>query len=416
MPRPSPLHPRTQPACHSFAWKEWNGFAAVRAYDTHSEEEYFAVRHKAGLLDVSPLCKYDVSGPHAAVLLSRVFSRDVEKLAEKRVTYGVLVDPAGKVLDDGTCAHLEGGTYRLCTSERWLAWLGRHARGLDVTIEDTTERYAALAVQGPLARQVLAGLVDFDLGPMPFFRVRHARIAGARGWVSRTGYTGDLGYEVFVEAADAVRVWDALIEAGAPFGLTPFGLDALDVTRIEAGFILQGVDYFSARAALLESRKSTPDEIGLGSTVDLDRGTPFLGQDQVIAERARGSVWDLVGIELDWAEIERLYHGYGLPPHLAPAASRLAVPVYADDGRTQVGQATSHTWSPILKKPLALATVRRPFHALGTTLRVEHTVEYERRTVKGTVVPRTFFDPERKRAVVGKRAGAAAPERLAEVA
>ncbi|MEQ1567513.1 MAG: aminomethyltransferase family protein [Myxococcota bacterium] len=407
MARTTPFHPRTAARCRSFLWKEWNGFAAVRAYDSHSEEEYFAIRHRVGLIDVSPLCKYDVSGPHAATLLSRVFSRDVEKLGERRVVYGVLVDPRGKVLDDGTCAHLEGGTFRLCTSERWAWWLERNARGLDVTIEDTTDRYAALALQGPRAREVLGPLLEvdgaggartgFDLGQMPFFRVRRLRIAGKLGWVARTGYTGDLGYELFVDAADALPVWDAVAESGTAHGLTPFGLDALDVARIEAGFILQGVDYFSSRAAMIEPRRSTPDEIGLGGTVDLERATPLLGQDQIVAERARGPAWDLVGVELDWTEIERLYHSYGLPPHLAPIACRSAVPVYAEDGRTQVGQVTSSTWSPLLKRYLALATVRRPYHELGTRLRVEHTVEFERRSVRATVVPRTFFDPDRKR-------------------
>jgi aminomethyltransferase len=397
MPRTTPFHPRTSARCHSFLWKEWNGFAAVRAYDAHSEEEYFAIRHKAGVIDVSPLCKYDIRGRHAAVLLSRVFSRDVERLAERRVTYGLLVDPQGKVLDDGTCAHLDGGVFRLCTSERWGAWLERHARGLDVHIEDTTDRFAALAVQGPLAREVLSPLVDFDLGQMPFFRARPAKLGPVSGTLSRTGYTGDLGYELFVEAEHALPLWDALLEAGARWQLTPFGLDALDVSRIEAGFVLQGVDYYSSRGALIESRTSTPDEIGLGSCVELDRNTRFVGQDAVEAERQRGPIWDLVGIELEWLELERLYHSFGLPPHLAPVASRSAVPVYAEDGRTQVGQATSLTWSPVLKKYLALATVRRPHHALGTTLRVEHTVEFERRTVRAKVVPRTFFDPERKR-------------------
>lgn len=402
MPRPSPFHARTSALCHSLQYKEWNGVHAVRVYDAHSEEEYFAVRHRAGVLDVSPLCKYDVSGPDAARLLARAFTRDASRLAERRVAYGLMVDPAGKVLDDGTLAHLEGGTYRLCTSERWFDWLGRLARGLDVAIVDQTDALAALAVQGPAARTILASVVDIDLGPMPFFRVRAARIGGAPGWISRTGYTGDLGYELFVPRHDAERVWDAVIAAGAPHGLVPFGLDTLDVLRIEAGFILQGVDYFSARSALIDARKSTPDEIGLGSTVDLERDVPFVGQEQVVAERARGSTWDLVGVELDWEEIARLYQGYDLPPHFAPAASRLAVPVYAGDGRTQIGQVTSHTWSPITKRYLALATVRRPYHAEGTTLRVEYTVEYERRAVKGTVVPRTFFDPARKKATGGK--------------
>lgn len=416
MPRKSPFHPRTSALCHSLLWKEWSGIAAVRAFDGHSEEEYFGIRQKAGVLDVSPLCKYDVSGPGAAALLSRVFSRDIEKLAERRVTYGLLVDADGKVLDDGTCAHLEGGRFRLCTSERWEAWLHRHARGLDVRIEDTTDQLAALAIQGPLARDCVGPLVDFDLGQMPFFRTRATKIAGVRGWISRTGYTGDLGYELFVDAGDALRVWDALMEAGAPFGLTPFGLDALDVARIEAGFILQGVDYFSARSAAIPSRKSTPDEVGLGSCVELDRTTRFVGQDAIERERqpvraaaaGAGSDWDLVGLELDWAELERLYHSYGLPPHLAPVSSRQAIPVYAEDGRSQIGQVTSHTWSPVLKRYIGLATVRRMYNPLGTVVRVEQTVEYERRTVRASVVPRTFFDPPRKKAT---RKGASTTDR-----
>lgn len=401
MARTTPVHDRTAALAHSFLWKEWNGFAAVRAYDAHSEDEYFAVRFRAGLLDVSPLVKLDVSGKDAATLLSRVFSRNVERLAPRRVTYGVLVDAQGKVLDDGTVAHLDGGVFRLCTSERWAGWLARHARGLDVTLTDTTESLAALALQGPLSREVLGPLVDFDLGAMPFFRARAATIAGVRGWVSRTGYTGDLGYEVFVPAESAVRVWDALVAAGRPVLLSPFGLDALDVLRIEAGFVLQGVDYFCARGALIPSRKSSPDELGLGFCVELDRRTRFVGQDAIERERRTGgAAWDLVGIALDWAELDGLYRSYDLPPHLAPVASRIAVPVYAEDGRTQVGQVTSQTWSPVLKKYLCLATVRRAAAAPGTPLRVEHTVEYERRTVAGAVVPRTFFDPERKRSVV----------------
>jgi aminomethyltransferase len=406
MARPSPFHDRTQALAHSFLWKEWNGFAAVRAYDAHSEEEYFSVRFRAGILDVSPLVKLDVSGRDAARLLSRVFSRDVERLAPRRVTYGVLVDEDGKVLDDGTVAHLDGGVFRLCTSDRWEAWLARNARGLDVQLRDTTESLAAVAVQGPLAREVLGPLVDFELGAMPFFRARAATVAGIPGWVSRTGYTGDLGYEVFVPADQACRLWDALVAPERPVRPTPFGLDALDVTRIEAGFVLQGVDYFSARGALIPSRKSTPDEVGLGFCVELDRRTRFVGQDAVERERRVGSAWDLVGVELDWEELDQLYRSYDLPPHLAPVASRVAVPVYAEDGRTQVGQMTSQTWSPVAKRYLGLATVRRELSALGTPLRVEHTVEFERRTVRATVVPRTFFDPERKRSTTSAaRAG-----------
>lgn len=387
-------------------WKEWNGYAAVRAFDAHSESEYFAIRNKVGVIDVSPLCKHEVLGIDAGVLLSRVFSRDVEALRERRVAYGLLVDPDGYALDDGTCARLGPEHFRLCTSERWVGWLRRHARGLRVKIEDSTERIAVLAVQGPLARALLEPLVDFELGRMPFFRIRPTTLAGIAIELSRTGYTGDLGYELWVDAQHAVALWDVLAEAGAPLQLTPFGLDALDVARIEAGFILPGVDYFGAHTVEIASQRSTPHELGLGRCVDLERRIRFIGQDAVERELARGPAWELVGLQLDGAELERLYDACGLSPRFGPCASRAAVPLYAPDGRTQVGQATSQTWSPILKRYLALASVRVPFGQLGTELRIEHTAEYERRTVTARVVPRTFFDPPRKRTTSAAAPGA----------
>lgn len=378
-------------------WKEWNGYASVRAFDAHSESEYFAIRNKVGMIDVSPLCKHEILGIDAGVLLSRVFSRDAAGLAERRVAYGLLVDPDGYVLDDGTCAKLSPEHFRLCTSARWVGWLRRHARGLRVKIEDSTDRIAVLAVQGPLARDLLAPLVDFELGRMPFFRIRPTTLAGLDIELSRTGYTGDLGYELWIDAARAVALWDVLSEAGAPLQLTPFGLDALDVARIEAGFVLAGVDYFGAHTVEIAAQRSTPHELGLGRCVELERRIRFIGQDAIERELVRGPAWALVGLQLDGAELERLYAEHGLSPRFGPCASRSAVPVYAPDGRTHVGQATSHTWSPILKGYLALASVRAPFGQLGTQLRIEHTAEYERRTVTAQVVPRTFFDPPRKR-------------------
>ncbi len=402
MPRPSPFHPRTQPLCRSFLWKEWNGYAAVRAFDAHREDEYHAVRHRAGIIDVSPLCSLEITGPDAGRLLSRVFSRDAERMSPHQVAYGVLLDAQGKVLDDGTCCRISEEHFRLSTSQRWVSWLARHGRGLRVSIEDSTDRVAVLAVQGPEAVRVLSDLVDFQLARMPFFRIRSTNIGGLDGCISRTGYTGDLGFELWVDSGDAVPLWDAVLEAGRDLGVVPFGLDALDVTRIEAGFVLQGVDYHSARDAVIESRKSTAHEAGLGWTLDLEREVPFIGQDCAEAELRRGSEWALVGVCLDSEELEGLYHEQGLPPHLSPTASRLAVPVYAEDGSTQVGQVTSHTWSPVLKRYIGLATVRRGWASRGTPLRVEHTVEYERRTVRARVVERPFFDPPRKRQRLGQ--------------
>ncbi len=262
-------------------------------------------------------------------------------------------------------------------------------------IEDSSARLAALALQGPTSRAILrdAGVAEID--KLKFFGVMRAEIQGIPVWVSRTGYTGDLGYEVWVEREQAVAVWDALMAAGQRHGIEPAGLDALDVTRIEAGFVLLGVDYFSSQKVVLESRKSTPLELGFGWMVDLQRGN-FIGRDAIAAEMKRGSIWQLVGLEVSWEELEALYARFNLPPSLPATARRDALPVYDEEGR-QVGQATSHTWSPLLKKYLALASVRRGFEYKGTQLQIEHTVEYERRKVTATVAPTPFYDPERKR-------------------
>ncbi|MEZ4319134.1 MAG: aminomethyltransferase family protein [Myxococcota bacterium] len=403
MLKPTPFHERTTALCESWKYKDWAGKVAVCTYDGHSEREYYAVRHAAGLMDASPLYKYDVFGADGAKLLSRVATRDVSRdFGVGRVTYCTWCDENGNVLDDGTISHLAPGHFRVTSSEPWQRWLERHGRRLDVRVEETTDALGCLALQGPNARAILDQCVDFDMSKMRFFRVRRTKLDGVDVWISRTGYTGDLGFEVWVAAADALRVWDALMAAGRLHGITPMGLDALDVLRIEAGYVLQGVDYFSAKSCIIEARKSTPHELGLGGAVDLERDIRFVGQEAVEAELTRGHTWALVGLDVSWPELEALYEEYSLPPHLAPAACRDAVPVFEADGRTQVGQATSHTWSPLLKKQLSLASVAPRYAVPGTKLKIEHTVEYERRTITATVVDRPFFDPERKRATPGR--------------
>ncbi|MFT4627210.1 MAG: aminomethyltransferase, partial [Myxococcota bacterium] len=260
----TPFHPRTSALCTSFRWKEWSGHAAVCTFDAHSEREYFAVRHGVSMLDVSPLYKYELRGADGARLLSRLFTRDITRLGVNRVTYGCLVDPLGDVLDDGTVSRLDDHHWRLTSSEPWLAWLRKHANRLDVTIDDSSRELAALAVQGPNARALVQEVTDVDLDRMRFFRVRAGQIAGHPGWISRTGYTGDLGYELWVRPDAALPLWDALAAAGPRHGLQPIGLDALDVVRLEAGFVLQGVDYVSARNAAIPARRSSPHEVGLG--------------------------------------------------------------------------------------------------------------------------------------------------------
>jgi aminomethyltransferase len=395
MPLPSPFHARTSPLCTSYRWKDWAGYAAVCSYDVTHDREYFAFRESAGLLDVSPLFKYEVKGPDAAKLLSRMMARDVAKLAVGRVGYSCWCDDRGKVIDDGTVARLADDHYRVTAADPTLYWLQALSRGFRVTLEDSSAKLAALALQGPKSRDILKACVTgADVGALKFFGVTRAKIGNLDVWVSRTGYTGDLGYEVWVAREGAVQLWDALVEAGTPHGITPAGLDALDMARIEAGFVLLGVDYYSAPKVVLESRKSSPFEIGLGWTVALDRG-PFVGREALAAEKAKGSPWSLVGLEVSWEALEALYESYSLPPNLPPRASREGLPAYADE--RQVGKVTSHTWSPLLKKYIALASVETPFAEPGTVLEMEHTVEFERRRVPATVVKTPFYDPERKR-------------------
>jgi aminomethyltransferase len=396
MPSPTPFHPRTAAACTSLSYKIWAGCWAVRAYDTQHGPEYFALRHAAGLIDVSPLYKYEVHGPDAGALLARMMVRDPSALAVGRVSYLCWCDDDGKVLDDGTVTRLERERWRVTSAEPAGAWLARLARGWQVTIEDRSRSLAALAVQGPTSRGLLEEATRRELGGLRFFRHQRARIGGAEVEITRTGYTGDLGYEVWVRAEEALAVWDALAAAAPAWRARPVGLDAMDVTRIEAGFILNGVDYVSAQRCLVDARKSTPFEIGLGWTVALDRA-PFIGQRALRAAAAGGPARVLVGLVYDWDEYEATWAEFGLPPQVPAGAWRTPVPVYAPAG-PQVGYATSGTWSPQLKANLALATVDAAHAHAGARLRIEVTPEFSRRLVGTTVTNLPFFEPERKRA------------------
>ena len=394
MPIGTPFHERTSALCTSYRWKEWAGYHAVCSYDVSLEREYNAFRQAAGLLDVTGLFKYDIRGADAAAFLSRVTVRDITRLGVGRVTYLCWCDDDGKIVDDGTCTRLGEHHFRLTAAEPSYAWLRRLTRGFDVEVEDTSMKLGALALQGPTSRDILKACCDAEIDALKFFRATSATLGGVDVWITRTGYTGDLGYEVWVGNDDALAVWDTLIEAGRPWGIEPAGLDALDVTRVEAGFIMLGVDFYSAPKCTIESRKSTPFELGLGWTVKLDRG-PFVGRDALRREVERGPAWQLVGLDISWAELEQLYERYGLPPALPAHTSREAIPIYHDG--LQVGRATSHTWSPVLKKYIALASVRTPYSAPGTKLQIEHTVEWSRDRVTATVVETPFYNPERKR-------------------
>ena len=393
MPIGTAVHERTLALCESLNYREWSGYYAVSAYESHHEHEYNAIRNASALIDVSPLFKYLVTGPDASRLVDRLITRDVSKMAVGQVFYTPWCDEHGKVIDDGTVSRLGEQTFRWTAADPSLRWFRQNAEGLRVDIEDISEQVAALALQGPTTARLLRSVAQADIERLKYFRVTSGTIAGVPVDISRTGYTGDLGYEVWMPAERAVEVWDALMTAGRPFDIKPAGMLALDVARIEAGLLLIEVDFFSSRKAMIASQKYSPYEMGLGRLVDLDKGR-FVGQRALRDEHARGPARQIVGLEIDWNEVERIYEHVGLAPAVAATASRAAVPVYRN-GR-QVGRATSTTWSPVLKRMIALATVDRPHFSEGTQLQMEVTVEATRHKVGAKVVKTPFFNPPRK--------------------
>jgi aminomethyltransferase len=395
MLRTTPFHPRTAPLVRAQTWRRWAGHQVASAYEPHPDREYAAIRNAAALIDVSPLHKYMITGPDAARLLDRMVTRDVRRCQVGQVLYTPWCDAAGKVIDDGTISRLDERVFRLTSAEPNLRWLTLNAVGLDVTIEDVSESTAALALQGPLARTVLAQLSPANFGTLKYFRVVDTTVGGIPVTISRTGYTGDLGYEIWIPAERALGVWDALIDAGTPYGITPAGIWALDIARIEAGLVMLDVDYHSAPRALIEAQKSSPFELNLGWTVSADKG-PYNGRRALRAERERAAEWRFVGIAVEWPALERLFARKRLPPQLPSIAWRASVPVYR--GSRQVGYATSGCWSPLLKQSLALAHVRAPYFEPGTRVTLEVTVEHERGQARAAVRRLPFFDPERKRA------------------
>lgn len=394
--RTTPFHARTGPLSEGQAWRRWAGYVVASAYELSHEREYHAIRNAAALFDVSPLYKYLVTGHDAARLLDHVVTRNVGKAKVGQVLYTPWCDAAGKQIDDGTISVLDEHTFRMTAADPNLRWLHLNSSGLQVSIEDVSERTAALSLQGPNSRAILQIAAERDLSGLKYFRLTSARIRGIPVTISRTGYTGDLGYEVWVEAAQAVPLWDALIETGTPYGITPAGMLALDVARIEAGLLLIEVDYFSSRHAFIEAQKSSPLELGLGWTVATDKAR-YNGKAALDAERRSGPSWQFTGLTVDWDSLEKLYADVGLPPRLPTQAWRMSVPIY-DPGGRQVGYATSGGWSPLLKQYMALVHLQSPSATPGTQLRIEITVEHRRKQATAHVTPLPFFNPERKRA------------------
>jgi aminomethyltransferase len=383
MPIGTAVHARTFALCESLNYREWSGYYAVSAYETHHDHEYNAIRNAAALIDVSPLFKYLVEGPDAARLVDRVITRDATALAIGQVYYTPWCDEQGKVIDDGTVTRLSENQFRWTAADPSLRWFTENAVGLRVTIDDVSERVAALALQGPTSRDVLNAVADADVTSLKYFRMTRGTIAHVPVDISRTGYTGDLGYEIWIPWDRAIEVWDALVRGGRPFDLRPAGMLALDVARVEAGLLLIDVDFHGSKKALVER------------LVKLDKA-PFVGRGALVAEKARGPKRRIVGLLVSWPAVEKVYEEIGMPPQIASSASRAAVPVYRQ-GR-QVGRATTTTWSPVLKQLIALATIDAPESAEGTEVELEITVEATRYRAPALVTKTPFFNPPRKTA------------------
>ena len=398
MPVGTAFHQRTLKLCESLNFKEWSGYYTVGAYEMTHEHEYNAIRNSCALIDVTPLFKYRVTGRDATRLVNRVIARDIHKVAVDQVIYCCWCDSAGKVIDDGTITRLGENDYRWTAADPSLRWFTQNSLGLDVQVEDISEKTAALALQGPTSAKLLHAVAEANIAGLKYFRVTHGKIAGVPVDISRTGYTGDLGFEVWIPWKDAEKVFDELMNKGRAFDIHPAGMVALDIARIEAGLILIEVDYISSKRALIEQQKYSPGEIGLGRLVDLKKES-FIGRDALVAEAKKGGPARLlVGLEVNWSEVEALHEKIGMAPQVPATASRVAVPVYRA-GR-QVGKATSTTWSPTLKRMIALASISRESAAVGSTLSMELTVEAVRKTVSAKIVPLPFFNPPRKTAAL----------------
>lgn len=396
MPLKTPFHSRTEPICESQEWRNWSGYLSAVTYQPHHEAEYYSIRNSAALIDVSPLYKYDISGPQAELLVDRIMTRDISQCPIGRVVYSPWCDENGKVIDDGTISRLDQSHFRITAADPNLRWFQDCGFGLEAEVTDVSDQIAALALQGPNSAAILKRLTPTPeiISNLKYYQLSKTEIDWIPQVVTRTGFTGDLGYELWVDPGQGPALWDALMDTGREYGLQPCGLAALDIARIEAGLLLIGVDYISSQSAVIETQKSSPFEIGLGWAVKFGDAA-FIGRRALEIEQTSGSAWKMVGFEIDWPSLELEFNKVGLPPQVSGRAVRDPLPVYLN-GR-QIGQATSITFSPILKKYLAMGNIESDLAQSGRQIQIEVTVEYSRETVRATVVDLPFFNPPRKR-------------------
>jgi aminomethyltransferase len=404
MPLPTPFHSRTSELNQGQEWRHWSGYLGAGVYEMFHEREYWAIRNAAALIDVSPLFKYEFTGPDAEPALNRIMTRDMRKCRVGQVMYTPWCDDEGKVIDDGTVSRLGEQRFRVTSADPSWRWFKDCAWGMEVEIRDVSAQLASLALQGPNSRAILHSLISNYVGNavsalpitnLKYYHLMQATLSSIPLTVTRTGYTGDLGYELWFTPENALRVWDCLMEAGEGYGIMPAGLAALDISRIEAGLVLIEVDYFSSPRTFIPGQKSSPFEIGLGWAVKFAEGKDFVGRKALEAEAKNGSTWALAGVEIDWVSLEKIYGAKDLPVQVTGRANRSSVPLYI--GHRQVGYVTSHTFSPILKRYIGLATLETQFSKPGTELEMEFTVEHYRERGRAVVGKLPFYEPPQKR-------------------
>ncbi len=401
MIRTTPFHERLSELNTQGLYTHWQGFLSPLRYTHAPKHEYFAVRNSVGVFDTSPLFKYRLTGPDSSRLLEGALTRDIRRCAPGQAQYTLWCDDGGFVMEDGVVFRHGEEEFLLTAARPNLAWFADLAQGLAVDLEDVSDDFGVLAVQGPRSRQVLEALAP-EVGALGYFEHTSAKVASSAVTLSRTGYTGDVGYELTVPAADALDVLDAVLEAGQGHGLRPFGEEALMVLRIEAGLPLIDVEWTNSRLAWSDAERVTPTELGMGWML---RGVPegdraFVGRDALRREaEQRSSRWTTVGIVVDWQHWDRLHREAGLLPakeaHPLPYESAL---YDAAAGGTQVGYMTSFTYSPVLQRHIGLARVRPDLAQAGTELHVETVVNHTNTTVRAHTARLPLFNPPRKTA------------------
>ena len=397
--RTTPFHPRLAELSQTQMWGNWSGYLSAVRYDLSSKHEYFGVRNAAGFFDTSPLYKYWIRGRDAELLCSFAFARDIRSLKMGRAQYTIWCDDGGFVMEDGVIFRFASDEFLLTSAEPNMGYLKQLSRLYDVEIVDASEDYASLAIQGPRSRDILEALTP-DISSLRYFGFAETKIANTPVTISRTGFSGDLGYEVIIPVAEALPVLDAILEAGQPHGLRPYGDEALGMTRIEAGLPLIGIEFNSSRYAWTADDRFTPDELGLGWLLkgNEDDSRPFIGRDSILRERAEGtSRWNTVGITVAWSDFFELFDSRG----------QLAVPdevpvswesmLYSDKDK-RIGYATSFMYSPVLQCHIGIARVKPKYAEPGTEIYIEQTVNHEYINVRATVTTMPFYSPERKTA------------------